>query len=81
MEPILSCESNILSKRICGSYVRFTTTSNVFFVRNHMTRMLLSQRKSKGLVTFNTDIFLFAQTVDRNARGLRGKNVNTVYSG
>ena len=25
--------------------------------------------------------FLFAQTVDRNARGLTGKNVNTVYSG
>ena len=35
----------------------------------------------KGLVTFNTDIFLFARTVDRNARGLTGKNVNTVYSG
>ena len=35
----------------------------------------------KGLVTFNTDIFLFAQTVDRNARGLTGKNVNIVYSG
>ena len=81
MESILSCQSNILSKRIWGSYVRFTTTSNVFIVRNHMKECCYPRENSKGLVTFNTDIFLFAQTVDRNARGLRGKNVNTVYSG
>ena len=81
MEPILSCESNILSKRIWGSYVKFTTTSNVLFVRNHRQECCYPRENRKGLVTFNTDIFLFARTVDRNARGLTGKNVNTVYSG
>ena len=81
MEPILSCESSILPKKIWGSNVRYTTTSNVLFVRNHMTRSCYPRENRKGLVTFNTDIFLFAQTIDRNARGLTGKHVNTVYSG